>query len=403
MRIAFITFEYPPETPAGGIGTYVFNVSRILVRAGHQVVIISSTQDKKRNGVVLTGESTNYLVYARDFMVFRKNVVEVFTKIHKEHPVDILESSEVGAPGLEIKRKFPGIPLVVKLHTPGKLITHVTNSIMPFRQKIRFVLGSIRRGKPDPGYFAMKDRKKESDQEYQICMTADILASPSSALQKWAARYWSIPMKRIIKVPNPPELAFAPLPSGDPGKENIITFVGKLSVLKGAFTLKKLIPAVLERAPAYRFVIIGRDEYVKAGIPSMKDHLIESIGDFSCNVEFTGELQRNEVDQYLAVSKICVVPSLWENYPNVILEAMMHKCAVVASNCGGIPEMISHGIDGLLERPGKPKEFAKSIIKLIRDEELMHQIARAGYDRVGKLNILDSEKSIIHFYTNLVR
>lgn len=58
---------------------------------------------------------------------------------------------------------------------------------------------------------------------------------------------------------------------------------------------------------------------------------------------------------------VCVIPSLYENFPNTCIEAMACGYAVVASAVGGIPEIITHGVDGLLVAPGRPDALAAAI------------------------------------------
>jgi glycosyltransferase involved in cell wall biosynthesis len=80
----------------------------------------------------------------------------------------------------------------------------------------------------------------------------------------------------------------------------------------------------------------------------------------------------------LGRSRVCVVPSLWENYPNVILEAMAAGVAVAASNRGGIPELITNSTNGYLFNPLMPSEIVRAINKLLSSDEERFQITAAA-------------------------
>ena len=55
-----------------------------------------------------------------------------------------------------------------------------------------------------------------------------------------------------------------------------------------------------------------------------------------------------EVNQHLALCDVYLQPSLWDGMPNALLEAMAAGCAVIGSDAGGIPELITHGVDGIV-------------------------------------------------------
>jgi glycosyltransferase involved in cell wall biosynthesis len=64
------------------------------------------------------------------------------------------------------------------------------------------------------------------------------------------------------------------------------------------------------------------------------------------------------------------------------MEAMACGCSVVASRVGGCPELIEHGVHGLLVEPGNLEELAASISTFVKDPDLRSRVARAGSDRI---------------------
>lgn len=309
----------------------------------------------------------------------------------------MIESPEVGACAIEIKRKYPRVPLIVKLHSPGVLITKISNSYQPLIQKMRFVAGALRRGRIDLGYWAHTDKNKLSDPEYQICLLADWLYSPSAALKKWVSRYWAIPLNNIKVLPNP-FLIDASLYNYDSNRNTrTICFVGKLTVLKGMYALTHAIKKILLLHPDYKVIIAGRDELIPDKKQSMRSWMEEQLSAVSDRVLFTGALDRTAVNELMGNSEICIVPSLWENYPNVVLEAMAAGCAVVASDRGGIPELINDKENGLLIDALDENSIKNAIEKLINDYENRICLAAVGRSKVKSLADC-SGPQIVHEY-----
>jgi glycogen(starch) synthase len=386
--------------PTGGIGTYVLHIVRVLVKFGHKVSVISANA-KFGDEVIIKDGYINYVTYAENHLEFREKALLVFDKHLDPRFVDLIESPEVGACALEIKLKYPDIPLLVRLHTPGVLITKFARYYQPLSVKMRYVFGALRRGRLDFGYWNISDRNRELDKEYQICILADQLVSPTIALKLAIIKTWKIPNGKIQIIPNP-YLSDRDLTISDiTNRKKVICFVGKLSVLKGMYSFTKALKQVLLNNPEYSAVIIGNDdqnaEYTFTISEWMKSYL-EKVNE---RVNFLGRLNFEEIKNYLKSSSIFILPSLWENYPMVLLEAMSAGCPVVATSCGGVPEIIDHKINGLLIKPTKVRDIVNKIELLINNESIRVSIAYKGRDWVSKKeNNLEINLKI--FYSKIV-
>jgi glycogen(starch) synthase len=386
MNILLISFEFPPYMNTGGIASYMLHLANALNNAKYSVTVFSATSSHSEITVLRNKEYTNYLIPSSDLATFRKDALHLFQQYVQNHKVDLIESPEVGACALEIKRCFPQIPLLVKLHTPGVVISKVSNSYQSLFTKLRYVAGALRRGQFDLGYWNRTDLKKELDPEYQICILADQLLSPSLALKKWAVHFWGLPSDKIIIVPNPFTLNDALTAAPLTGRSKTICFVGKLTVLKGMFALTKAVKQILMKYPEYKVVIAGRDEPISDSMPSMRAWMEEKLKDVIEKVEFTGTLKSEQVNDLLKRSRICLVPSLWENFPTVVLEAMAAGAVVAASNRGGIPELITDYEHGLLFNPMKPASIFSAVHELIQDESLQYRLALKGRKKIHEEN-----------------
>ena len=83
-------------------------------------------------------------------------------------------------------------------------------------------------------------------------------------------------------------------------------------------------------------------------------------------------------------SKILLVPSRTESIPQVIKEAFFLKIPVIATNVGGIPELISDNITGLLIPPENPKQMIDTINTLLEDNETQEKLAKNAFEFINK-------------------
>lgn len=158
-----------------------------------------------------------------------------------------------------------------------------------------------------------------------------------------------------------------------PGAQ-IVGVVARLEPEKGHPTLLEAWPAVLGAAPNTYLLIVGEGsqrETLEAQARAL------GVGH---RVIFTG--RRDDVPSVTAALDVAVLPSYREAQGVVILEAMALSRPVVASNVGGIPEMIQDGVTGLLVPPHDPVSLAVAIVRLLTNHPLADTLGRAGHDLV---------------------
>ncbi|MBA3877576.1 MAG: hypothetical protein C0498_11720 [Anaerolinea sp.] len=161
---------------------------------------------------------------------------------------------------------------------------------------------------------------------------------------------------------------------GLPAEGPMVGVVARLEAEKGHPTLLDAWPHVLAELPDATLLVVGegsRHEALQAQA--------EALG-ISRSVVFTG--RRDDVPAVTAALDVAVLPSYREAQGLTILEAMALSRPVVASNVGGIPEMIEDGRTGLLVPPHDPGALATAISRLLRDHPLADTLARAGHDLV---------------------
>jgi glycosyltransferase involved in cell wall biosynthesis len=163
-----------------------------------------------------------------------------------------------------------------------------------------------------------------------------------------------------------------------PIDKKIILFVGGLVPVKGVEFLLAAISR-LGRPDAVLYLV--GDGELKAALISMADRLgVLNI------CRFVGRRPYDEISSWLSAADCLVLPSLSEGFPTILPEAMLCRVPIVATEVGGIPEIISHGHNGLLVEPKNITMLAEAIqVLLTNDEEIpvmverAHKTARAAF------------------------
>ena len=128
-----------------------------------------------------------------------------------------------------------------------------------------------------------------------------------------------------------------------------------------------------------QIVYVGRDSYEK-GIDILRK--IESR--INGKIVYCTDMEWSETMITLKSSKLLVIPSRMESIPQVIKEAFYLKIPVIATNVGGIPELITDNENGILIPPNDPKELENSVNMLLENDEIANKISEKGYEFVMK-------------------
>jgi glycosyltransferase involved in cell wall biosynthesis len=163
-----------------------------------------------------------------------------------------------------------------------------------------------------------------------------------------------------------------------PGNRPFTVFSsGRLDQLKGLDTIQKVLSTLSQRAGASkRFVFAGDASPAVA-------HELSSFRSGSLEVALLGAVSQQAVFENLLMSDVFFFPSWTENCPMAVLEAMALGIPVVASNVGGIPELIQQNQTGLLCGRDQPQEFVDQIERLQNEPELRRRLAQNGRDAVA--------------------
>jgi spore coat protein SA len=167
----------------------------------------------------------------------------------------------------------------------------------------------------------------------------------------------------------------------------IILFVGRKCPEKGPEVLVEALHLLVKRNPEVVAVFIGADYYHDSIKTSYTDFLVSKTKNLEIenNAIFKSWIPENVLKLYYNAADAFVIPSIWqEPLCKVVLESLACEKPVVATRVGGIPEMISHGRDGLLVPPGDPDALAEAVSLVLNDSEFANSLGRAGRETVKK-------------------
>jgi glycosyltransferase involved in cell wall biosynthesis len=220
----------------------------------------------------------------------------------------------------------------------------------------------------------------------------DRVIAISDAVAAYLRDEAALPAEKVVRIyygidPSPfrPDL---PPPScradADPLRRPTLGVVARLAPQKGHRVLFDALPAVRTAVPDVHVRLVGHEELSTAA--ELRAYAAgRGVDDL---VAFEGF--RADVAAVLADLDVFVLPSLWEGFGLVLLEAMAAGRPVVASNVGPIPEIVVDGVTGLLVPPGDAAALAEALVRLLRDPELAAAHGRAGRARVERELRLDT-------------
>ena len=380
FRIAFISCEYPPDTGKGGIGTYTEQIATSLASMGWDVHVFAGSPTRQCKESI-NAVSVHWVLYGSP-NDFHLNVVSLFKKEHSSLSFDMMECAEIQGNAWEIKKIFPEIPLVVRLHAPSYLVDSLKNKYVPFFAKLRFVIGAIKRKKIDLGYW--RAYEKMNDPDYAFIQLANYITAPSQAMKQWVVEHWGIPEKNITVITNLfyPSFRWLNIPINERNIYKRIVFFGRLNVLKGLVNCCKAIKNVLIDNPDWKFRIIGDDGPGPYAIKSMKVWIQVYLKEVIEQVEFIDGLSYGALPDAIADSEIVILPSLFESFSYTCAEAMAAGKAIIGSKKGGMKDLLQDNHSGLLIDPESVSEIQKALKKLVLDNNLRYRLSVNARKRI---------------------
>ena len=344
MRIAILVEHFPPKGQGGTeIATYFMALH--LARRGHDVHVIYVLEEG------LPRESDEQGFHIHRVPLHRIRILgaffywfAVFTEIRKIHPELVhVQSLVSGMPAL-FSKKLLGIPYAVW--------GQGSDVYLP------------------KGYIRLTSRMVVKNADSAIALTKDM----QKAMQNIYSRDIAIVPNGI----NMADLSAEPCRKDEKDPKKRVLYVGRLSPVKGVQYLIRAMKQVNDTIPDARLIIIGNGRE-----RGMLEALSAELG-IQEYVQFRGEVPHESVLSFMQQADVFVLPSLSEGFPMVIVEALACGLPVVGSRVGGMPEIITDGINGYLVEAKDVGAIAEKILLLLQDEKLRKKMSDNNKELVKK-------------------
>ena len=366
MKILMLTWEYPPRI-VGGIARVVNDLSKRLIKDGHDVYVVTYREGSapyyENDKGVHVYRVDNYMINPNNFIdwIMQLNfnmVAKVNELIAKGEKFDVIHAHDwlVAYAAKTLKNSYD-LPLVSTIHaTEAGRNGGIHNEVQ------RYI----------------------NDTEWMLTYESSEVIVNSKFMKNDLQRLFGLPYEKINVVANginstaysgvEKDYDFRRQYAAD--NEKIILFMGRLVYEKGVQHLISAMPKILENYHDAKLVIAG-----KGGMLDELKAQVEAMG-LGQKVYFTGYLNAKQVSKMYKCADISVFPSTYEPFGIVALEAMLAGVPTVVSDVGGLNEIVEHGVDRMKSYAGNPNSLADSILELLFNPQLCESISKKAKTKV---------------------
>ncbi|QQE72667.1 glycosyltransferase family 4 protein [Brevibacillus composti] len=378
MRILIATYWYLPHV--GGVNTYVNVLRKELIRAGHQVDVLAHHPDMDKYYMVHTGR---YLTKAKIKQVVYDNVIKYY-ETSQPYVDPWVRWREIERYAYELAAVTFNLKGYDLIHTQDIISTRALWRVKPRHVPLvstihgllateHVIAGDVTSRRSIPWKYVCKE-------EYYGATSATKTIVPTAWLKrKLSGPNYGVPARILHTIPygmdigeflqkyNAPTYSYVPpVPAG----KTVLICPARLVPVKGHRYLLKALHMLKQRRNDFVCWLIGN------GI--LYDELVamaHSLGIMDV-VHFLGD--RNDVPQLMKKSDILVLPSVQDNHPFSIMEAQVAGKLVVASDAGGIPEMVSHNKTGFIFSSRNSEDLAAKLNTVLSNPFIRKQAAEQG-------------------------
>ena len=366
MKILMLTWEYPPRI-VGGIARVVHDLSKRLIKDGHEVTVITYREGNlpyfEDDKGVKVYRVDNYIINSNNFidwiMQMNFNMVAKANEIMlKEGNFDVIHAHDwlVANAAKALKNSFD-IPIVSTIHA-----TESGRNSGIHDDTQRYI----------------------NDTEWLLTYESTEVIVNSNYMKNHVQGLFGLPFDKINVIPNGINLSSFTGVDRDydfrrqyaMDNEKIILYVGRLVYEKGVQHLISAMPKILSNYHDAKLIIAGKGgmlEELKAQAYNM------GLAD---KVYFTGYLNAKQVQKMYKCADVAVFPSTYEPFGIVALEAMLAGVPTVVSDIGGLNEIVDHGINGMKSYAGNPNSIADSVLTLLFDAALAANVSKKAKVKV---------------------
>ena len=352
-----------PELNVGGVETGTLDLSKCLVKGGHASFVVSNGGRLVENLEKGGSKHLTLPVHKKSLWTVLRMIKEV-RRIIIDHKIDIVHA----------RSRVPAwIAFFACRGTDASFITTCH------------------------GYYKNKFFS-------QVMGWAKRVIVPSEAIGRHMIDHFKVPAESIRRIPRSVDLDRFAAVKKEKHKGNgpIIAMVGRITPLKGHTYFLQAMAKVVRKYPYAKVWIIGDAPVQKEAYKRELEDLAKRLG-LSTQVSFLGN--RSDVPELLAQADVLVLSTVTpESFGRVILEAQAVGVPVVATQVGGVIDIIDHERTGLLVTPKDPDSMAEAVMRLWEDKSLAQRLIEAAKKKLQDEFTLDKMASrTIAVYEELLR
>ena len=366
MKILMLTWEYPPRI-VGGIAKVVYDLSRRLIKDGHEVTVVTY----KEGDVPYYENDKGVEVYRVDnYMINPNNFIDWIMQLNFNL---VAKASEI----MNTKGKFDVI------HAHDWLVANAAKTLKSaYNIPIVATIHATEAGRN--GGIREEQQRYINDTEWMLTYEATEVIVNSNYMKNEVQRLFGLPFEKINVIPNGINLniyngieknfEFRRKYARD--NEKIVMCAGRLVYEKGFQYLIDAAPKILNNYHDVKFIIAG-----KGGMMDELKAKANYLG-ISDKVYFTGQLCPQDLYTMYKCADVAVFPSTYEPFGIVAIEGMYAGTPIVVSDVGGLNEIVEHGVTGMKSYAGNANSLADSILSLLFDQQLAYNVAKNGKEKV---------------------
>lgn len=367
LNICLVSREFPPDTAFGGIATYSLDTARLLNMHGHNVTVFSQSltathlitvQEIPVYKIKIPGILSSYQHALLPVFIIAYNLM-MFWHVwmqHRRKPFDIVDVPDHLAEGL-FTLLLPDVAVVTRLHTPYSLLVEM----------------GLNNYKKDLSFWLIKQFEK------MAIRRSDVLYAPTKDLVQRCDHLLGVGHIQAEIFGYPLDLnLFSPPKQPRDCHEMRILFLGRLEQRKGIETIALAFPKVFAQYPQASLTLVGNDTPNISGFSSSRTYLESQFSATGClnAVRFWNNVPLHQLPEIFHTHDIVWVPSLYDNFPLVCLEAMACGKPVIVSDAGGLPEIVSHEKTGLIFRTGDADDLTQKTLLLLSHPDLISKLGK---------------------------
>jgi len=386
VRVCFVVDYYPPDR-LGGVGESACRLKETLQANGHEVIVLttgtrSTDEDMEKNVVRLS----KYLPFFPLILLFR------FPLLLKKHGFDVIHfHHSIGVTVMFWKwlcrGKFPATVFTFKCSRP-----HIVESIKNITVDGKVLAKPSRSDRRTKLTFSILSRVVDGT----FVRSCDYLTANSADTREKNIRNFGIPADKIVVVHNGVDTErYRPdVDGGAIRKQYGMADDEVLALYVGGFSIRKRIPLLLHMLSRlkgescdFKLMIVGSGK----GYESVLQRMASELG-VSDAVIFTGFVENARLPLYYAAADMVLVPSEYEPFGIINIEAMAVGRSVVASTAGGMCDIVVDGVTGFLVDKDDFEDFGEKVGFLARNPRERKKMGSAALSRVLELFTWDRIK-----------